>query len=80
MFHNKRFIKIASIILCFVIFFSFGSSTQAGVIKDMIDKGLQKLYSAIIKQISKMIVSLGDGVLHIVSCGTGEVSEPDYSD
>ncbi len=65
MIHNKKFIKFITTMMCFVIFFSFGSVSNANVIT--------KVYNKVVESISATLVAFGDGVLHIVAAGAGEI-------
>lgn len=70
MINKKTLLKIATFLLCFVIFFSFTSTVQAaGFVSGL----LEKLFGRILNIFSALIISIGDGILHIISQATGEV-------
>lgn len=75
-FNNKTFIRIVSFALCFFMFFSFTTSVHAGLIDDIkngIKNAFLGLFDKILAEISKIIVSFGDGIVHIMARATGEV-------
>lgn len=75
-FHNKLFIKIISLAICFVMFFSLTTVSHAGPgdkIQEKLTEGFQKLFNKILQSIAQVIVSLGDGVIHMMAQATGEV-------
>lgn len=75
-FNNKTFIRIISFALCFFMFFSFTTSVHAGLIDDIkngIKNAFLELFDKVLAEISKIIVSFGDGIVHIMARATGEV-------
>lgn len=75
-FNNKTFIRIISFALCFFMFFSFTTSVHAGLIDDIkngIKNAFLDLFDKVLAEISKIIVSFGDGIVHIMARATGEV-------
>lgn len=75
-FNNKTFIRIVSFALCFFMFFSFTTSVHAGLIDDIkngIKNAFLELFDKVLAEISKIIVSFGDGIVHIMARATGEV-------
>ena len=75
-FNNKTFIRIVSFALCFFMFFSFTTSVHAGLIDDIkngIKNAFLDLFDKVLAEISKIIVSFGDGIVHIMARATGEV-------
>ena len=75
-FNNKIFIRIISFALCFFMFFSFTTSVHAGLIDDIkngIKNAFLDLFDKVLAEISKIIVSFGDGIVHIMARATGEV-------
>ena len=75
-FNNKTFIRISSFALCFFMFFSFTTSVHAGLIDDIkngIKNAFLDLFDKVLAEISKIIVSFGDGIVHIMARATGEV-------
>lgn len=75
-FNNKFFIRIISLAICFVMFFSLTTSVNAGLgdwVKEKLSEAFSKLFDKIIQGIAQVIVSLGDGLVHIMARATGEV-------
>ena len=71
MFYNKNLIKIISIALCFCIFLSIGTSVEAKN-ENLVDTNSSKLYGKLVSALTKVLLSLGDGVFHIMSRAIGE--------
>lgn len=71
MFYNKNLIKIISIALCFCIFLSITTSVEAKS-ENLVDTDSSKLYGKLISALTKVLLSLGDGVFHIMSMAVGE--------
>ena len=58
------------------MFFSFTTSVHAGLIDDIkngIKNAFLDLFDKVLAEISKIIVSFGDGIVHIMARATGEV-------
>lgn len=75
-FNNKIFIRIISLAICFVMFFSLTTEVHAGLIdniKNKIKEGFLDIFNKILGEIAKIIVSFGDGIVHIMARATGEV-------
>ena len=67
--------KILILILCFAIFFSLGKiiyaadKNEKGSIKD----NFVEIYQQVTLSLADLLVSIGDGVVHIVSRSVGEI-------
>jgi hypothetical protein len=69
MFYNPKFIKIISIALCICIFLSIGTNVKAET-KNLSDDS--KWYGKLVSQLTSVLLSLGDGVFHLMSKAVGE--------
>lgn len=69
MIHNKKLQKIINLILCFVIFFTLSS----GITYADDEKDFDVVTELLFRQLTEAILSLGDGVVHLVSSSVGEM-------
>ena len=61
MIHSKKIQKIASLILCFVIFFSLGNVVNA----DLGEKSFNDVYDLMLSQLTETLLSLEAGSVTI---------------
>lgn len=75
-FNNKIFIRIISLAMCFIMFFSITTEVHAGLLDTLsnaFQEGFSKLFNKLLSVVARILVSFGDGVVHIMARATGEV-------
>lgn len=71
MFYNKKLIRIINIVLCFFVLFSTMTTVRADAGKFITDN-ITKIYDKLVSAITKVLLSFGDGVFHIMASAVGE--------
>ena len=69
-FRNKNYLKLISLALCFACFLSFGNVVNADI--SGLGNAFNEVYEKIMSGITDMLVSFGDGVMHILTISVGE--------
>ena len=69
-FNNKIFIRIISLAMCFIMFFSITTEVHAGLLDTLsnaFQEGFSKLFNKLLSVVARILVSFGDGVVHIIT-------------